>query len=321
LEGKRLLSQNKIEAAQVKHNKVKNLSDKRKTSIAGYLFISPFFLLFAVFGAFPVFFSFYLAFQKWNGLGEMTFVGFQNFTFIFTDPLFWKSIYNTILIGLMGTVPQLMVALVLAVALNSAIIKFKSFFRIAYFVPNVTSIVAVAIVFTVLFSGQEGGLVNATIGLFGFSPVNWQTSEWGVKIAIATMVFWRWVGYNSIIFLAGLQSIPKDLYEAAEIDGAKKWQQFLFITVPLLKPIMFFTVFTATIGSLQIFAEPLIFSGSGFREEGMTVVLYLWRDAFTNNAFGPASATAVSLFLIIVVFSAINILLTNRLGQSKMKRG
>ncbi|MBW7652308.1 carbohydrate ABC transporter permease [Anoxybacillus sp. ST4] len=293
----------------------KGLSDKKKTALAGYLFISPFFILFAIFGAFPMVFSFYLAFQKWNGFGDMTFVGFNNFSFIFTDPLFWKSIYNTIVIGLLGTGPQLIAALILAVALNSAIVKFKSVFRVAYFVPNVTSIVAVAIVFTVLFSEQEAGLVNATLRLFGISPVSWQTSEWGAKIAIATMIFWRWVGYNSIIFLAGLQSIPKDLYEAAEIDGAKKWQQFLFITVPMLKPIIVFVVFTATIGSLQIFAEPLIF-GSGFREESMTIVLYLWREAFSNNAFGTASATAVSLFLLIIVFTTINFFASNRLDKS-----
>lgn len=233
-----MLSHSENKELSVHKQKRKKLSEDQKTSLAGYLFISPFFLLFAVFGAFPMVFSFYLAFQKWNGFGEMTFVGLQNFVFIFQDPIFWKSIYNTIVIGLMGTAPQLVVALILAVVLNSALVKLKSVFRVAYFVPNVTSIVAVAIVFTVIFSEQEGGLVNATLGLFGFSPVNWQTSEWGVKIAIATMIFWRWVGYNSIIFLAGLQSIPKDLYEAAEIDGAKKWQQFVYITVPMLKPII-----------------------------------------------------------------------------------
>jgi len=314
-----MLSETKSEMLRVKKRKFKPLSEKKKTALIAFLFISPFFILYAIFGAFPVFFSFYLAFQKWNGLGEMVYVGFENFKIIFSDAIFWKSIYNTIIIGLMGTVPQLIVALILAVALNSALIKFKSFFRVTYFMPNVTSIVAVAIVFTVLFSSQEGGLVNATLSLFGFSPVNWQTSEWGVKVAIATMVFWRWVGYNAIIYLAGLQSIPKDLYEAAEIDGAKKWQQFLFITVPMLKPIIIFTVFMATIGSLQLFAEPLIFSGSGFREEGISVVLYLYRDAFTNNAFGTASATAVSLFLLIVVFSAINVYLTNRLDKSNAK--
>ncbi|MBO8155671.1 MAG: sugar ABC transporter permease [Bacillaceae bacterium] len=305
----------------MKYSIAKRLTEKQKTSIAGYLFISPFFLLFAVFGAFPMIFSFYLAFQKWNGFGEMTFVGFQNFNFIFIDPVFWKSIYNTVIIGLLGTVPQLIAALILAVILNSVLVKMKSFFRVAYFVPNVTSIVAVAIVFTVIFNEHQSGIVNATLGLFGLSPVNWQTSEWGVKIAIATMIFWRWVGYNSIIFLAGLQSIPKELYEAAEMDGAKKWQQFLFITVPMLKPIIIFVVFTATIGSLQIFAEPLIFSGSGFREESITIVLYLWREAFSNNAFGTASATAVSLFLLIIAFSVINVLMSNRLGKTGNIRG
>ncbi len=179
-----------------------------------------------------------------------------------------------------------------------------------------TSIVAVAVVFGTLFTNSENGLVNAFIGLFGFEPVNWGTSEWGVKLAISAMVFWRWIGYNTIIYLAGLQSIPHDLYEAAKIDGASVRQQIWYITVPMMRPVLIFTVFISTIGALQLFTEPLVFLGSTLREEGVTVVLYLYREAFSNNAFGTASATAVVLFFIIIVMSAINLLITNRLGSS-----
>ncbi|WP_096190534.1 carbohydrate ABC transporter permease [Evansella halocellulosilytica] len=284
--------------------------------LSGYLFISPFYLLFAVFGLFPIVFSFYLAFFRWDGLGDMTYVGLNNFTIIFQDPLFWKSVYNTIIIGLMGTAPQLVVGLLLAYALNSALVRYKSVFRVAIFLPYVTSIVAVAIVFSVIFSNQEGGLVNSFLGLFGVEPITWTRSEWGAKVAISAMIFWRWVGYNTIIYLAGMQSIPNDLYEAAKIDGASVRQQIWYITIPMLKPFIFFTVFTSTIGALQVFAEPQIFQGRGGREEGITIVLYLYREAFASNYFGTASATAIVLFLMIIVLAVTNLFLANRIGRT-----
>lgn len=292
-----------------------SLSQKTKNAINGYLYISPFFLLFAVFGLFPILFSFYLGFQKWNGLGEMEYVGFQNFKLILEDPLFWKALGNTMIMWVLGTLPQLLIGIILAYALNSALIKLKSFFRISVFMPYVTSTVAVAIVFGIMFNSQEFGLFNAILGNFGIDPVSWSTSEWGVKMAISTMVFWRWVGYNTIIYLAGLQAIPNELYEAAVIDGATTRQKIQYITIPMLRPIIIFTVFTSTIGALQLFTEPLIFIGRTYRQEGITVVLYLYREAFANQAFGPASATAIILFLIIIVISSINVLVANRIAR------
>lgn len=303
-------------------NKMKNISiftarmtEEKKEMVTGYLYISPFFILFTIFGLFPILFSFYLGFQKWNGLTEMEFVGWANFRFVLEDPLFWKSLYNTFIMGLLGTFPQLVVAIVLAFALNSALIKFRNFYRVSYFMPYVTSTVAVAVVFGVIFSEQESGLINVILSWFHLDPVNWTTSEWGVKFAIAAMVFWRWVGYNTIIYLAGLQSIPKELYEAAKIDGATLFQQLRYITVPMLRPFIIFTVFLSTIGAFQLFTEPLIFLGRSYREEGITVVLYLWREAFVNLSFGPASATAILLFFIIIIFSSVNVFLANRIGR------
>lgn len=134
------------------------------------------------------------------------------------------------------------------------------------------------------------------------------------------MVFWRWVGYNTIIFLAGMQSIPRELYEAAKIDGATIMQQLRLITLPMLKPIVMFVVFTATIGSLQLFTEPLIFLGRGFREEGITVVAYLWRDAFVYNTFGTASAAAIVLFVIIISLTALNLGISSLIGRTKKSK-
>jgi cellobiose transport system permease protein len=297
------------------------LTESRKESLAGYLYISPFFILFAIFGLFPILFSFYLAFQRWNGLNEMQFVGLRNFRLIFEDPLFWKSISNTFIMAIMSAIPQLILAFLLAFVLNSALVRAKSFFRIAFFMPNVTSIVAVALVFSSLFTNSPTGMINALLGVFGLEPINWNSSAWGIKIAISTMVMWRWVGYNTIIYLAGLQSIPQQLYEAAKIDGANTWQQIYYITLPLMRPVIMFTIFISTIGSLQLFTEPLVFIGRVMRDEGMTVVLYLYREAFVNHAFGTASATAVVLFFIIIAMSAINVSLANRIGNTQRRRG
>jgi cellobiose transport system permease protein len=292
-----------------------SLREETKQALAGYLYISPFFILFAIFGLFPILFSFYLGFQKWNGFGEMEFVGLRNFSFILEDPLFWKSLSNTMIMWVMGTLPQLLIGIILAYALNSAIVKFKSVFRVSIFMPYVTSTVAVAIVFGIMFNEQPFGLFNIIVGWFGMDPINWTTSEWGVKIAISTMVFWRWIGYNTIIYLAGLQAIPNELYEAAVIDGATTRQKIQYITIPLLRPIIILTVFTSTIGALQLFTEPLILIGRTYREEGLTVVLYLYREAFTNMAFGTASAAAIILFIIIIILSTINVFVANRLGK------
>ncbi|QDP41311.1 carbohydrate ABC transporter permease [Radiobacillus deserti] len=289
--------------------------ESTKEAIAGYLYVSPFFILFAIFGLFPMLFSFYLGFQKWNGLGEMEYVGLQNFEWIITDPLFWKSLSNTLIMWVMGTIPQLIIGIILAYALNSALVKLKSIFRVSIFMPYVTSTVAVAIVFGIMFNDQDFGLINVILSWFGVDPVSWSTTEWGVKIAISTMVFWRWLGYNTIIYLAGLQAIPNELYEAAKIDGATTRQKIQYITIPMLRPIIILTVFTSTIGALQLFTEPLVYIGRSYREEGLTVVLYLYREAFVNLAYGPASAAAIILFFIIIVLSAINVFVANRIGK------
>ncbi|MGD6968068.1 carbohydrate ABC transporter permease [Rossellomorea vietnamensis] len=297
----------------------KYLSEAKKDMISGYLYIAPFFIIFGIIGLYPAVFSIYLAFQKWNGLSPMTFAGLDNFRIVLTDPLFWKSVYNTIVIGLMGTAPQIIVGIILAFLLNLTFLRFKAFFRITIFMPYITSMVAVALIFSVLFSNHESSLANYVLGVFGFDPVNWSSSEWGTKIAISIMVFWRWIGYNTIIYLAGIQSISNDLYEAATIDGANKMQQLIYITMPLLKPFIILTVFFSTVGALQLFSEPTVFLGAGAfaRDEALTVVMYLYRDAFTLQSFGTASATAVILLFIIIIFAAINTMLTSGYGRKK----
>lgn len=295
------------------------MSERKKDMISGYLYIAPFFIIFSIIGLYPALFSIFLGFQKWNGLSPMTFVGLDNFKIVLTDPLFWKSVYNTIVMGIMGTAPQLVFGIIFAYLLNLAFLKFKNFFRVTIFMPYITSMVAVALIFSVLFSDHESSLANYVLSLAGLDPVHWGTSEWGAKIAISIMVFWRWVGYNTIIYLAGIQSIPNDLYEAATIDGANKFQQLMYITMPMLKPFIVLTVFTSTVGALQLFSEPTIFLGTGAftRDEAMTIVMYLYRDAFKLQSFGTASATAIILLVMITVFATINTLLTSGFGRKK----
>jgi cellobiose transport system permease protein len=187
-------------------------------------------------------------------------------------------------------------------------VRFKGFYRVAYFVPNITSMVAMAIVFGSLFATQSG-LLNAGLQWLGAQEgIGWLTDPRWIKIAVATMVTWRWVGYNAIIYLAGLQAIPNDVYEAAKVDGANSMQTFLRVTVPMLRPVILFTVITSTIGGLQIFTESQVLLGNtgGPENGGETIVLYLYNQAFVKNQFGYGSAVAWALFLLIVLFSVIN---------------
>jgi cellobiose transport system permease protein len=271
-----------------------------------YLAISPFFLIFAVFGLFPVLFSLYLAFHQWDGLGEMKYVGLQQFRFLLADTTFWQSMGNTFIIWVISTVPMLFMALVIAAMLNSTV-RFTAFYRIAYFIPNVTSVVAVTMVFGSIFSNNFG-LLNAFLQSVGLDKIEWLSQPWGIKIAIATIVTWRWVGYNAIIFLAGLQAISSDVYEAAKVDGASKRQTFWRITVPLLRPVILFTAVTSTIGGLQIFTESQVLLGDtgGPGAAGSTIVSYLYQNAFINNQFGYGAAIGWALFILIVLFSIIN---------------
>lgn len=292
------------------------LTEQRRSRITAYTFISPFFILFSIFGLYPIFFTIYLSFFKWDALNPMKFVGMKNYELVTSDPTFWISFSNTLIMGLLGTVPQILLALLIAVLLNSGMTRFKKTFRVLFFMPNITSIVAVTLVFSTLFGNN--GMINWMLSGLGLDSVAFNSGWWGVKIAISTMVMWRWTGYNAIIFLSGLQSIPTDLYEAARIDGANRRQQLIFITLPLLKPFIVFVTLLSTIGALQLFTEPYVFlgqSGTGStRQEGITMVTYLYSEAFRNGFFGTAAATAVLLFVVTIIFSVLNMLVSSRMG-------
>ncbi len=287
-----------------------------------YVLLSPFLLLFAVFGVFPLLFSLYLAFQSWeptNGLASMQFVGLENFAFSLQDEWFWKSLKNTAWLALASGVPQHLVAIPLAVFIHTSFKRLRNGMVGAYFLPYITSTVAIAILFSSLFS-TDFGLVNQALGglarvpglgwLVPDGPIDWLGRPENIKPAIAMIVFWRYVGFNVVLYLAALQTIPKDLYEAATMDGAGRLQQFFFITLPSLKPMIFFGVTLSVIGGLQLFEEPFILTGGrgGSDQSGMTTAIYLYRMAFDFNDFGAASAMSWLLFLVVVVLTW----LTNR---------
>ncbi|MET7282931.1 sugar ABC transporter permease [Kribbella sp. NPDC005582] len=271
-----------------------------------YLALSPFYVLFLVFGLYPMASTILLAFQKWDGFSARQMVGLQNFAFLIEDSTFWLALKNTVVLFFMSTVPTLAIALILAVMLNSAV-RFSSVYRIAYFIPNITSLVAAAIFFAAVFS-TNFGLINSGLRALGLPSQDWLGQPWGIKIAISTMIVWQWAGYNTIIYLAGLQAIPKEQYEAAKVDGAGAVRTFFQITLPQLRPVVLFTVVTSTIGGLQTFTEPQVMVGNsgGVGQSGMTIVMYFYSQAFLNNDYGYAAAIALSIFMLVLLFTAIN---------------
>ncbi|MEU0202829.1 MULTISPECIES: sugar ABC transporter permease [unclassified Streptomyces] len=274
------------------------------------LAISPFYVLFAVFGAFPVVFSMYLSFQDWDGIGDMRFVGLKQYGWLLQDSVFWHAVLNTFEIWFLSTVPMLFLALVLAFLLHSQV-RFAGAYRVAYFIPNVTSMVAMTIVFGSVFA--QAGLANAVLRAVGLDGIGWLSSEWGIKSSVSLMIIWRWVGYNALIFLAGLQAIPTEHFEAARVDGANSRQTLFRVVVPQLRPVILFAAVTSTINGLQIFTESQVLFQStdvgttgGPGQEGMTIVLYLWQKAFKEHQFGYGAAMGWLLFAIIAVFTIIN---------------
>jgi cellobiose transport system permease protein len=271
-----------------------------------YFSIAPYFILFLVFGITPTIFSAYLAFQNWDGIGAMRFVGFGNFAFVLSDPVFGQAVLNTFEIWFMSTIPMLFIALVLAFLINQRG-RSKFAYQMTYFIPNITSIVAITLIFSSLFTPQYG-LIDQGITALHLPSIQWMTDPWSMRWAISLMVIWRWTGSNAIIYMAGLQSIPTEFYEAARLDGAATWQIFRYITVPLLRPVILFTVVTSSIGGLGLFTEPQVLfgNGGGVGHEGLTMALYQYSQAFASDRFGFGAAISWVIFFIMLAFTILN---------------
>ncbi|MFD3450932.1 carbohydrate ABC transporter permease [Streptomyces sp. NPDC058691] len=287
-----------------------------------YAFVSPFFLFFAAFGLFPLIYTGWSSFYRveLTNLDQREFVGFHNYTRLLEDEFFWNALKNTFTIGVISTVPQLLLALGLAHLLNYRL-RGSTFFRVAMLTPYATSVAAATLVFTLMF-GTDYGMINWALEHIGFSHhIDWRAGTWSSQIAVSSIVIWRWTGYNTLIYLAAMQSVPHDLYESAALDGASRWQQFRHVTVPMLRPTILFTIVVSTIGATQLFGEPFLFGGPGGEKGGashqfQTLGLYLYEQGWTNYHLGRASAIAWAMFLLLLLIAAINGLVARWLRKS-----
>ncbi len=274
-----------------------------KTKTIPYLMVSPYLLHFFVFVLFPVVFSLFLMFFRWNIISPMEYIGLQNFYKLFQDRMFFKSLGNTLIFLIIHIPLQILIALFLAEMLNQKI-KFRSFLRAAYFLPVVISGVVVTIVWNQLY-GYDTGLLNRILIKLNLPKMGWLVSPYLAMPSIALMATWKNVGLYVVLFLVGLQGVPHHYYEAAEIDGASHWQQFRYITLPAINPTIFMVLVLSTIGGFSLFIEPYIMTGGGPLNSTMSAVLYIYKQAFTYYHMGYAAALgfffAAIIMLIVII--------------------
>lgn len=292
------------EKAVIRTSKKKKLSDIfYSQKIAPYLFVLPFVLSFLIFFAYPVATTVVMSFQEVLP-GQTTFVGFENYKNLW-NPTFFKAIKNSTTYTVLTLAVLIPLPLLLAVLLNSKLMFAKNVFRSITFIPALTSVVVAGIIFRLIFGGQEGALLNSILTQFGFEKKAWLNSAGTSMFALVFLATWKWMGINLLYFLAGLQNIPKDLYESAEVDGASTWNKFFHITLPLLKPISIY-VFTISIyGGFSMFAESYMLYGSNRspNDIGLTIVGYLYRNGMEQNNLGFGSAVGITLLIITVIIT------------------
>lgn len=272
---------------------------KNKSEKMGYLMAAPYMVYFLMFSAFPILFSLFLVFHRWNIVGPMKWVGLANLTMMVSDPLFWKSIWNTVRFLLIHIPLQVIVALVLAEVLNQKI-KARAFFRASFFLPVVVSGVVVTILWKQLYS-TDTGLLNAMLAVVGIGKVEWITDPAMAMPSIAIMATWKNVGLYLILFLAGLQNVPAYMYEAADMDGASTFQKFRYITIPAINPVIVMVIILSTINGFSLFIEPYVMTGGGPLNSTLSTVLYIYRQGFSFYKMGYAATLGFVLAGIIFV--------------------
>ena len=272
-----------------------------------YVFVSPFFITFAIFGLYPLIWAFRLSFSQWRGFGPMRYVGLENYRIMLKDPYLVKALVNTLQFAYILLPTGIFIAIVFAVILNSKSLPGRGIFRTIYFLPYVTSSVIVALVFVQLFDDTMGW-VNAVLQWVGLSPVEWlRGSIWGAKSVVIILTHWGGIGYNILLFLGGLQSIEPEIYEAAKIDGANEWHTFWQVTLPLLRPVIFFLTVMATIGLLNMFNQPYMLTKGGPQGGTETLMLRLYNIGIGSMRYGDASALGFLIGLLVIAISAIQI--------------
>ena len=277
----------------------------QRNRLVPYTFLLPYLAIFLLFWAWPILYSFYLSFLDTRGFPWAVEPG-VNWGRILSDPFFRQAFRNTLVLLAVQVPVMLVLATGLAVGLNSPLLKFRGFYRFAFFAPVVVGSVAYSAVFRLLFNTQNGA-VNAALTGLGLPRVDWLNAPVPAFILIVLTVTWRWTGYNAIIILAGLQNIALELYEAARIDGATPWQQFWGITLPLLRPILLFALILSVIGTLQLFTEPFLITAGGPGNATLTLGVYLYQQGFRSFNFGYASAIGYAIALLAVLFSVLQL--------------
>jgi multiple sugar transport system permease protein len=295
------------------------LTEMRRRTLWAYIFLAPSLLFFLAFVAVPIVYAFLMSLYNWplGAAQSRFFLGLRNYSDILHEPLFLKSLANTGRFVAYMLPPTLILALVLAMALNSPLVRARGLFRTVYFVPVVTNLVGAAFVWRWLFE-PSAGPVNYLLRLLHLKGPGWLTSPAWAPVAVSIVGIWRDVGFYMVIFLAGLQTIPREFYEAAMVDGANSWQRFRHITMPLLNPTVVLAVVMAIISDLQIFTQVWVMTGGGTTVPGgplhstRTLVLHVYQAAFRTLAMGYASAGAFVLFAIIFVFTLVQIRILER---------
>ncbi|WP_432196755.1 carbohydrate ABC transporter permease [Streptomyces sp. bgisy027] len=278
---------------------------------APYAFVAPFFVVFAAFSFYPLVYTAWISLHRVElaTLDVMEWVAWDNYVGLVNDSRFWNALQNTFTIGVISTVPQLLMALGLAHLLNYRM-RASLFFRVASLVPYATSVGAAALVFTMLFE-RDFGMINWMLGVVGIDPLDWEADKWPAQAAISTIVIWRWTGYNALLYLAAMQAIPAERYEAASLDGASRWKQFTHVTVPGIRSTIVFTIVLSTIGATQLFGEPLIFGQGpngvtgGADNQYQTLGLLLYEEGWKNYQMGRAATVAWAMFLLLILVFAV----------------
>jgi cellobiose transport system permease protein len=295
--------------------------DRLDQRASPYLYVLPFFVVFGVFGVFPLLYTGWISFTGWDPTKDGSqdqLVGLANYAELIHDSYFWNALEVTLVLGVLGTVPQLFAALGIAHLLNRRL-RARTFWRTGVLAPYITSVASVGIVFQEVFA-RNYGMANWVLRSLHLTSrnIDFQADRGAAWIALALMVIWQWTGYNALLYLAGMQSIPHDLYESAELDGASGWRQFWSITVPMLRPTILFTVIVSTIGALQLFGQPFLFDlqadgGGGADRQFQTLSMYVYQTFYQHFRYGYAAAISWALFGVTIIAVLLNLIVTRRL--------
>ncbi|WP_394121978.1 carbohydrate ABC transporter permease [Planococcus donghaensis] len=297
------------------YKKPSKLAFLNSKKVAPYVFISPFILSFLILTLYPTIQAFIMSFQRVLP-GNVEFIGLSNYERIF-NPTFFLALKNTTLYVIFTVVILVVVPILLAVFLDSKLVRFKTIFRASLFIPSLTSIIVAGTIFRMMFGESDTAVANQVVTFLGLEAIDWRYNSWSAMFLMVTLSSWRWMGVNVLYFLAALQSVPKELYESADIDGANVFKKFRYVTLPFLKPITIFVVTISIINGFRMFEESFVFwETSSPGNIGLSVIGYIYQEGIQQNDMGFGAAIGIVLMLIIFAVSFIQLILTGAFKRS-----